>query len=55
MPVRLALNLTYAMATEHMDAKQRREFDDQLHGWDEQNERATHALWRGDHTSGGES
>jgi hypothetical protein len=45
MPVRAALNVVYAMATKDMDAKQRRTYDDALHGWDKENASATNALF----------
>lgn len=47
MPVRIALNIAYAMLTEGMDAKQRAEFDTQLYGWDGINERGTQQLMSG--------
>jgi hypothetical protein len=52
MPVRAVLNVVYLMATEHKDAKARKEFDDKLYGFDVENERANKALWN---MSGGES
>lgn len=48
MPVRAALNLTYVLATEGMDTKQREEFDADIHGWNEMNERAQRALTGGE-------
>jgi len=50
MPVRIACNIAYAMLVDGLDAKQRKDFDTQLHGWDDINNRATQAL-----LSGGES
>lgn len=47
MPVRVALNVVYAMLCEGCDAKGRQELDDQLHGWGEMNERGNRALMSG--------
>lgn len=54
MPLRIALNVVYAMLTEGLDAKQRHEFDESLYGWGEINERANQELRRGLDESGGE-
>jgi hypothetical protein len=55
MPVRIALNVVYAMLTEGLDAKQRQEFDTSLYGWGEINDRANQELRRGiEDESGGE-
>jgi hypothetical protein len=58
MPVRAALNVVYAMATADMDAKQRKEYDASLHGWDDENTAANSALFANmnapDDESGGE-
>lgn len=53
MPVRVALNVVYAMLTDGLDSKQREEFDTRLYGWTEVNEQANRALYA--NTSGGES
>jgi hypothetical protein len=55
MPIRVVLNVVYAMATEHMDAKQRRDFDDKLYGFDAANQAANKALWDQRAADGGES
>jgi len=52
MPVRAVLNVVYAMAVESMDAKERREFDEQLYGWTGEQDAANKVLWG---QSGGES
>lgn len=45
LPVRVILNVTYAVLMENRDAKERKEMDAQLHGWDDLNKRAEAALW----------
>lgn len=55
MPVRVACNIAYAMLTDGLDSKQRREFDAQLYGWDADNEKANQALRAAPSESGGES
>ena len=45
MPVRVALNLVYALLVKHLDAEERRKFDDELYGFTELNQRAERALW----------
>lgn len=45
MPVRVVLNVTYALMTKDMDAQQRRDFDAQLYGLKAQEDRANQALW----------
>ena len=52
MPVRAALNVAYAMLVDGLDAKQREEFDTNLNGWAELNERANQALWGPDNADG---
>ncbi len=47
MPARAALNAYYAWITKGMDGKQRKQFDDQLYGWNADNEAATAALFNG--------
>lgn len=47
MPVRTALNVCYALMVKDLDPKQRRDIDDDIHGWTAQNERATDALING--------
>lgn len=54
MPVRVALNVVYALWTGEMDSKQKRDFDDSLYGWDAENAAATRELLRGTDESGGE-
>lgn len=44
MPARAALNAYYAWLTTGLDAKQRKQFDDDLHGWTARNEAANRAL-----------
>lgn len=51
LPVRVILNVTYSMLIENCDAKQRKELDAQLYGWDDLNKRAESALWN---SGGGE-
>lgn len=53
MPVRVVLNVTYALMTQDMDQKQRRDFDAELYGLHDMEDRANRALWSD--TSGGES
>lgn len=50
MPVRVVLNVAYLLLMENRDDKERKEIDGKLYGWDQQNDRATQALW----ASGGE-
>jgi len=50
MPVRMGLNLAYALLIEGADPKQRKELDNQLYGWGEMNKRADQDL-----IGGGES
>ena len=54
MPLRVALNAAYAMLTAGLDAKGRDEFDTQLYGWSDLNDRANRALRMGLDESGGE-
>lgn len=54
MPLRVGLNVAYAMLVQNMGGKERAEFDSSLHGWDAINERANRALWD-QRESGGES
>jgi hypothetical protein len=54
MPARAALNAYYALRVKHLDAKQRRTFDDSLYGFDEQNKAADRALFAIEDESGGE-
>lgn len=44
MPVRVALNVVYAMLLKGMDDKQRADFDSRLYGWDELNDLGNRAL-----------
>lgn len=53
MPVRVALNVVYAMLVKGLDSKARDDFDSRLYGWDELNDLGDRAL-RGV-MSGGES
>lgn len=48
MPVRAVLNTVYALMVKGMDAKERRDFDDELYGFREDNARRTRALWATD-------
>lgn len=50
MPVRVALNVAYALLMEGRDKKERDEIDAKLYGWGEMNEAAERDLWQ----SGGE-
>lgn len=54
MPVRVCLNLVYALLTKEMDGKQRDEFDTSLHEWAADNDRANRALFRSGDDGGGE-
>lgn len=45
MPVRVVLNVAYALLVKGADAKQRRELDGKLYGLDEMQERANKELW----------
>jgi hypothetical protein len=47
MPVRVALNVVYAMLAKGLDAKARADFDSRLYGWDELNDLANRALRSG--------
>jgi hypothetical protein len=47
MPVRMGLNIAYALLVEGADAKQRKELDNQLYGWSEMNKRADQDLMGG--------
>lgn len=40
LPVRTALNVVYAMLTEHLDGEQRKDFDARLYGYDKEEEQA---------------
>jgi hypothetical protein len=40
IPVRIALNVVYAMLTEKLDGEQRQEFDARLYGFDEEEKQA---------------
>lgn len=44
MPLRVALNVAYAMLADGLDAKERERLDEQLYGWGELNEQANRAL-----------
>lgn len=55
MPVRIALNVVYAMLTEGLDSKQRAEFDTSLYGWGSMNDRANQVLRKAPDESGGGS
>lgn len=59
MPLRVALNVAYAMVTEGMDGKQRRQMDEQIYGWSSLNDRGNQLLRmpaiEDENTSGGES
>ena len=44
MPLRVALNVAYAMLTDGLDAKEREKFDEQLYGWGDLNIQANRAL-----------
>jgi hypothetical protein len=55
MPVRVVLNVVYALMTKDMDSKQRRDFDAELYGLKAMEDRANKALWGNDDVeSGGE-
>jgi hypothetical protein len=55
MPVRAALNVVYALLTDGLDTKQRQQFDTDLYGWGEMNDRANRTLRMGiDDEGGGE-
>lgn len=58
MPLRVALNVAYAMLTEGLDDKQRDHLDEQLYGWGDLNNQANRALRAGvpddEDESGGE-
>lgn len=47
MPVRVALNLAYALLMEGRDEKERKEIESQLYGWGDMNKQAERALWSG--------
>lgn len=58
MPLRVALNVAYAMLTAGLDSKERDRMDEQIYGWSEINDRASRALRMPaveDEESGGES
>jgi hypothetical protein len=44
LPPRVVLNAVYAMLTDGMDRKQRDDFDAELYGWTEVNQRANTRL-----------
>ncbi len=44
MPVRQALNAVYARCVDGLDAKQRKQFNDDLYGWSAMNERGNDVL-----------
>jgi hypothetical protein len=52
MPARAALNAYYAWRVKDLDAKQRKQLDDDLHGWTGDNEAATRALLNTDDGGG---
>lgn len=53
MPVRVGLNVAYALLVSDLDRDQREEFDGQLYGWTAKNEQANQTLRRA-MMSGGE-
>lgn len=59
MPIRVALNVAYAMLCEGLDPNQRRALDEQIYGWGALNDQGNQLLRMpaaGDeNTSGGES
>lgn len=56
MPLRVALNVAYAMLAEGLDEKQRQTLDEQIYGWGDLNERGMRDLRAGidDAEGGGE-
>lgn len=46
MPARAALNVAYTLLIDGRDEQQRQEFEEQLHGWGADNDRANVALRR---------
>lgn len=44
MPVRVALNVVYAMLAKGLDDKQREDFDTRLYGWSELNDLGNRVL-----------
>lgn len=54
MPLRVALNVAYAMLTEGLDTKERERLDEQIYGWADLNTRANRVLRTGVAESGGE-
>lgn len=53
MPIRVALNVAYAVLVDGLDGDQRAELDDQLYGFAAENERANRRLQQ-ELMSGGE-
>lgn len=45
MGARQALNVCYAMIVQGLGSDERREFEEKLNGWDEEQSRANRALW----------
>lgn len=54
MGVRQALNFCYALLSDGLDTEQRRELDEQIHGWGDEQNRANTALWQERIQGGGE-
>lgn len=54
MPLRVALNVAYAMLVDGLDSKQRQALDEKLYGYGEINDRANRVLRMGVDESGGE-
>lgn len=47
MPVRVALNVAFALLMEGRDEKERHEIESKIYGWDEMNDRAMARLQGG--------
>lgn len=54
MGVRQGLNVCYALLVKDLDSEQRRELEEQIHGWGDEQDRATKSLWEGRIQGGGE-
>lgn len=54
MAPRVALNMVYAHLMQGLDAKQRRQLDDELYGWAAENQRANQALLEPETDGGGD-
>lgn len=44
MPVRVAMNVAYAVLVDGLDTEQRQQLDEKVYGWDQKNEAANRNL-----------